>query len=195
MAYGKRRFQGSPLEAQKIRRRTPPEQGAALVMVLILTTIALIFTAGMLHMVTTGAQMSGGKKRYRTSLEAAKGANVLVKKAIDTRGGTNPDPGNITLSSCLANKLQNATAAWSTSGCAPCDMTVTMGDYNICAKVVGTTVGNSAQMNDLVITGVVLSGSGNPQSGGEPYHHTIEFEAQHNVIMRERAILQVLYQF
>ncbi len=99
--------------------RTGSQKGAALVMVLILTGIGLAFTVTLLHMVTTGAQMTGGQKRYDTALQAAKAGVDVIRQVIDAQG----DPGvpfpvtmafslpalNVAGFDCLDNKLKNST--------------------------------------------------------------------------------------
>lgn len=64
------------------------EHGIALVMVMILSTIALAIMAGLIYMVTTGTQISGMQKRYKTALEAAKGGNDVASQVINLKGDT-----------------------------------------------------------------------------------------------------------
>jgi hypothetical protein len=99
--------------------KTESQAGAALLLVLILTGIGLTFTVSLLYMVTTGAQVTGGQKRYDTALQAGKAGVDVIRQVIDARG----DPGvpfpapmafslpslNVAGFDCLDNKLNNAT--------------------------------------------------------------------------------------
>ena len=99
--------------------KTGSQKGAALIMVLILTSIGLAFTVTLLHMMTTGAQMTGGQKRYDTALQAAKAGVDVIRQVIDAQG----DPGvpfpvtmafslpalNVSGVDCLDIKLKNST--------------------------------------------------------------------------------------
>ena len=59
------------------------DKGIALVMVLILSLIALSTMAGLLYMVTSGTQMSGMQKRYKTALEVGKGGKDIAHQVIN----------------------------------------------------------------------------------------------------------------
>ncbi len=61
------------------------EKGIALVMVLVLSAIALAIMAGLIYMVTSGTQISGMEKRYKTALEAAKGGNDVALQIINLK--------------------------------------------------------------------------------------------------------------
>ena len=59
------------------------DRGIALVMVLVLSGIALAIMAGLIYMATSGTQVSGLQKRYKTALEgglAGAGRACLVLK-------------------------------------------------------------------------------------------------------------------
>ena len=58
-------------------------KGVALVTVLILSAIALIFTAVMLYLVSSGVRITGVEVRYTTSLEVAKGVSNYLIELID----------------------------------------------------------------------------------------------------------------
>jgi hypothetical protein len=62
------------------------DQGIALVMVLILSAIALAIMAGLIYMLTTGTQISGMEKRYKTALEAGIGGADVIYQFIGMRG-------------------------------------------------------------------------------------------------------------
>jgi hypothetical protein len=61
------------------------EKGIALVMVLVLSAIALAIMAGLIYMVTSGTQISGMEKRYKTALEAAKGGTDVAHQVINLK--------------------------------------------------------------------------------------------------------------
>lgn len=61
------------------------EKGMALVMVLILSLIALATMAGLVYMVTSGTQMSGMNKRYKTALEVGKGGKDIALQVINLK--------------------------------------------------------------------------------------------------------------
>jgi hypothetical protein len=64
------------------------ERGIALVMILILSAIALAIMAALIYMVTTGTQISGMQKRYKTALEAGLGGAEVTYQFIGFRGDT-----------------------------------------------------------------------------------------------------------
>lgn len=61
------------------------ERGIALVMVLILSVISLAIMAGLIYMLTSGTQISGMQKRYKTALEAGKGGNDAAAQIINLK--------------------------------------------------------------------------------------------------------------
>lgn len=62
------------------------EKGIALVMVLVLSAIALAIMAGLIFMITSGTQVSGIQKRYKTSLDAGMGGADVAYRFISLRG-------------------------------------------------------------------------------------------------------------
>lgn len=64
------------------------EKGIALVMVLVLSTIILVIMAGLIYMLTTGTQLSGMQKRYKTALEAGIGGADIMYQITALRGET-----------------------------------------------------------------------------------------------------------
>jgi hypothetical protein len=64
------------------------QKGIALVMVLILSTVALLIMAGLIYMLTTGTQVSGLQKRYETASEAGLGGSDVTYQLIGLRGDT-----------------------------------------------------------------------------------------------------------
>lgn len=136
-------------------------KGIALVMVLILSLISLVIMSGLIYMVTSGTQVSGIEKRYRTALEAGKSSVDIAYQVFSTRG-VNPFTAaeaapigfNITASpTCLADKLNKTTVDWGacdssltiTPGTTSTyDMTFQLGSYSAFAKIVDTVEGNSS---------------------------------------------------
>ncbi len=62
------------------------DKGIALVMVLLLSTIALAIMAGLIYMITAGTQASGLQKRYKTAHDAGIGGIDLTFDLIDQWG-------------------------------------------------------------------------------------------------------------
>lgn len=63
------------------------EEGIALMVVMVLSTIALAIMAALIYMTTSGTQISGMQKRYATAYEAGKGGAEVVYRVIGLRGG------------------------------------------------------------------------------------------------------------
>ena len=64
------------------------EKGIALAMILILAVVSLIIIAGLLFLITSGTQVSGMNKRYKTAFEAGIGGADLTYQLIALRGET-----------------------------------------------------------------------------------------------------------
>jgi hypothetical protein len=62
------------------------EKGIALVVVLVLSGVALALMTALIYMITSGTQIAGFQKRYKTSLEAGRGGTDLVYSLIGLRG-------------------------------------------------------------------------------------------------------------
>jgi hypothetical protein len=78
-------------EKREERQSAPPryrksEKGVVLVLVLILCAVSLAIITALMYMVTTGAQMSGMQKRYRTALEAGLAASDIITQVIAQQG-------------------------------------------------------------------------------------------------------------
>src|SRR4030067_1587792 len=73
---------------QNLHSKIRNEKGIALVMVLVLSAIILIIMAGLIYMLTTGTQLSGMQKRYKTALEAGIGGADITYQVIALRGET-----------------------------------------------------------------------------------------------------------
>jgi hypothetical protein len=62
------------------------EKGIALVILLVLSAITLGIISGLIYMVTSGTQMSGIQKRYKTALEASLSGIDMTEEVIALRG-------------------------------------------------------------------------------------------------------------
>lgn len=192
------------------------QRGIALSIVLILSTIALAITAGLIYMLTSGTQISGMQKRYKTSLEAGVGGSETAFEFIAARGDLTELTGlPYSLSPGISNacrtlKLNQGTANWNIGTTCPAnsddvainsvdttsyDWTFPFGTYTAYSKIVDTVVGNSGANEDLVKGGVVSSGAGEVTVVSMPYLYTIEIDAQNTANPAERAKLSVLYQY
>lgn len=64
------------------QHRLGSERGVALILVLVLSTIALMVMTMVLYVLTMGTQLSGSEKRYRTAHEATLGGIEVIRKII-----------------------------------------------------------------------------------------------------------------
>lgn len=183
------------------------EKGAVLLLVLLMTVVALIASAGLLYMVARGSAIFGQANRYRTAVQAAKGGAEITFQWIGDRGVlANPldnswDPYT---NSSLVTKLNSPTESWP-SGYdnsvvidpavpATYDIAFTLGDYRVYSKIVDTVVGNSGTSTGLLNSGVV-NASGDINVVGVPYLYTIEELTQSKVNPSERVKYSILYQY
>jgi len=204
------RVKETPPPLSKGGRRRGNEKGIALVMILILAAIALAIMAGLIYMITSGTQVSGMQKRYKTALDAGYGGADVSYQLIGARGDPNIPLTNFLInasSSCLTDKLNKKTADWG-SGCdssmtvssASHDMHFDLGaspypTYRVYSKIVDTVEGNSGGDEGLLGKGVVYSGSGEVNVMSIPYLYTIEVDAENPSNPSERAKLSILYQY
>jgi hypothetical protein len=192
------------------------EKGITLVIVMILSLISLAIIASLIFMITTGTQISGIQKRYKTSLEAGMGGADVTYQVISFRGdpsipglvGFNIPAENVGGVNCLNSKLNNSTSSWP----AACDNTLTIDSNNtntydvtlqlganptwdVYAKIVDTAEGNSSPDLGLVKTGVVSAGTGEVPVASIPYLYTLEVYSENQANPSERAQLSILYQY
>lgn len=206
------------------RSKLGNEEGIALAMILVLSAISLAIIAGLIYMITSGTQISGMQKKYRTALEAGLGGADITYQLLSARG----DPfDNLTelnrinylrtaSNDCLTAKLNQTTSATKWGACSDFTKTTQMtidasdtdtydfrfdlgGDpflptYRTYAKIVNTVEGNSGSGEGLVTGGVVKT-SGEIPVMKVPYLYTIEVDAQNLNNPAERAKLSVLYQY
>jgi hypothetical protein len=190
------------------------EKGIALVMVLVLSAIILVIMAGLIYMLTTGTQLSGMQKRYKTALEAGTGGADVIYQMIAARGNPNIPLSNFLITAsnvggvdCLTPKLNSPTNSWP-AACnnslsidpntqSSYDMQFDIGTgptYRVFAKIVDTVEGNSGGDEGLIKGGVVHS-SGEINVASIPFLYTIEVDAQNQANPAERAKLSILYQY
>jgi len=196
------------------------EKGIALLMVLVLSAISLTIMAGLIYMITSGTQISGVQKRYKTALEAGTAGIGVTYQFIGRRG--DPDIPNIAFSfstafstACRANKLNNPTFISNTYNWTACanqdqatsmtidpgtpstfDMSFVLGTYTTYAKIVDTVEGNTGGDEEgLLKHGVVSAGSGEITVMSIPYLYTVEVQSENTTNSAEKAKLSVLYQY
>jgi len=188
------------------------EKGIALVMVLVLSVIALAIMAGLIYMITTGTQISGMQKRYKTALEAGLGGADITYQLIAARGDPNIPLTNFLITAsnvggvdCLTPKLNSPTSSWP-AACsnsltidpntqATYDMRFDLGSYRAYAKIADTVEGNSGPDSGLIKGGVVAANTGEINVMSMPYLYTIEVDAENPNNSAERAKLSILYQY
>jgi len=193
------------------------EKGIALVMVLILAAIALAVMAALVFMLTSGTQISGMQKRYRTALEAGVGGADVTFQLITARGDPGIPLNNFIITAsdvggfdCLTEKLNTNTSAWDPvcsrslvidpNDPATYDMSFELGTpgfptYRIHSKIVDTVEGNSGGDFGLTKNAVVATGQGEITPMSIPYLYTIEIDSQNVANPAERAKYSILYQF
>lgn len=185
---------------------TRNERGAALILVLLLTVVALIAAAGVLYMVARGGSIFGQEKRYKTAVQAAKGGAEITFQVIGDRGLlTVPLGGSSYISPNLAAKLNSRTQSWpagadnsitiNPDNTATFDMSFDLGEYRVYSKIVDTVEGNSGANTGLINTGVVNTGSGEVVVVSMPYLYTIEELTESPTNASERVKFSILYQY
>lgn len=70
------------------KRIIKSEKGAALLIVMIFSAIALGMMAGLIYMITSGTQISGMERRYKVALDAGMGGAEVSYQIIAARGNT-----------------------------------------------------------------------------------------------------------
>lgn len=182
------------------------ESGMALVIVLVLAVAALIIMTSLIYMVTSGTETSGEGKRYSTALEAAIGGVDVGKAIVDSLGAPNLlNVNQSAINACINTKLTKPVSGWP-AGCdssfiinanaaTTYDMSVTLGNYNVYAKIVDTVPGNTAQVQGLSKPGVVKADSGEATVPAKPYFYTIEALSQSQTNPSERSKVSGVYEY
>lgn len=180
------------------------ESGIALVIVMLLALVALALSAGILHMVSLWAEMSGTERRFQSAREAAQGGAEAAYGFIDAGG--NPAVGTVTaIPQCVSDKLNLPTAGWNaacndsltivTTDNTTYDLRLDLGNYTAYAKIVDTVPGNTVAGAQLEKPQVVSTGTGEIVVMGLPYLYTMEVQAEDTTNPQERAKASVLYQW
>ena len=191
------------------------EKGVTLLIVLVLTAVALIISAGLLYMVLQSTHMSGSMKRYKTVYEAATGGVEVACELINV--GANPNipgihnftiPNNNRLFSPTQGKLIVPTAQWGgwntaiNIDTADPDVSFTLGandEYKVYIKIIDM-VGNMAGVargsgTGLHTSGVVQNAGSSVTSVNTPRLYTVEVLAENTNNVMERAKISLLYQY
>lgn len=211
------------------------EKGIVLVMVIVLSAVALLIMTTLIYLITTGTQVSGLQKRYKTALEAGIGGSNIFHQLIGLRAQTadtnafTADLNSSSLNSALttsnacwgvlsaatytglAAKLMTPSTSWvncdtsiSIDPAVPAtyDMSIELGTttkYNVYAKIVATTEGNTAGATAHLRSGGVVrmrgGASGSITVMTKPYIHAIEVLSENSAQSDERAKLSVIYQY
>lgn len=189
------------------------EKGAALLVVLVLSVVAMVVVAGLMYMIIEGTKSSGGGKRYKTALEACKAGVGIATQVIDARANPGIPLSNFTipdsnrLFAAANGKLTQTTQNWavgysSSTIIDPADTTTYDFHYDLGAapvfrtyvKITYTTQGNTSDGSALHKHGVVAN-AGEIVASAVPFNYSIEMLCQDISQPRERAKLSVLYQF
>ncbi|GAM07848.1 hypothetical protein OR1_00117 [Geobacter sp. OR-1] len=163
------------------------QKGMALVTSLMLTLISLTIVMFLMYLITSGVQLSGANKRYKTSLEASYGgveiiakdvmpqlfANISSPSAAISAGGFGtafnfPATTDATANACLHKKLTSPSSSWGTCSSttdpktSP-DMRLTLNSttsdpYTLYSKIVDTVCSDSRPYPEGKCTGSDLSG-------------------------------------
>ncbi len=148
------------------------DRGATLLVVLVLSAVALVITAGLIYMVIESTKISGGSKRYKNALEAARAGADIMYQFINARPTvSNPYTiplTNFTYADATGNrlfstatptgKLYAPTVSWPSgsvnttinidpANAATYDLSFDLGTapvYRVFAKIVDTVMGDSA---------------------------------------------------
>ena len=204
---------------RNLHSKMPNEKGIALVMVLVLSAVILVIMAGLIYMLTTGTQLSGMQKRYKTALEAGIGGadityQIIGKRMdnpvqVETEFNFLPAFDITTSQACLNDKLLRSTANWTSCSSDSTSLTIDPGNintydmsfdlgggptYTVYAKIADTVMGNSGGDEGLLKGGVVHS-TGEINVASIPFLYTIELAAQNQANPAERAKLSILYQY
>jgi hypothetical protein len=149
-------------EKTAMPRGMKSEKGIVLVVVLVLSAVVLAVMTALIYMITSGTQMSGMQKRYRTALEAAKGGSDLFYQVIGSRGDTSTlssvSPSILNASTCTGTdiytgatytgfqaKLKTPSTTWS-AGCNS-TLNINLNDSTPAPYDLKLVIGTSPQYN------------------------------------------------
>jgi hypothetical protein len=198
-----------------------------------MSAVALMIMTTLIYMITSGTQISGLQKRYKTALEAGEGGGDIFYQLIATRAETadqaaligdlnafNLNVTSTTPPECtgfdlisgatytgLAAKLFTSSTTWTNCNssltidpatASSYDMKMELGTttkYNVYAKIVATTDGNSGADTGLEDNRAVDGDKGTVETMPLPYLYAIEVLSENSARVDERAKLSVLYQY
>lgn len=197
------------------------EKGIALVMVLVLSLISLAIVSTLVYLVLQGTKTSGFLKRYESAREAGMGGTDIVGAIISNRGelviptlvnfpdrcdcGSLDIMGDNEPDTCLCRKLCDPTASWVAAGCDNSFVPTSVPDmqfnlpgldgnvFEVSAKIVDTTVGNSDMSGENLGGTCVACGGGEIPVSPAPYLYRIEINTEQPPSGIERSRLSVLY--
>jgi hypothetical protein len=193
------------------------EKGVALLIVLILTAVALMISAGLLYLVLQSTRISGSMNRYKTVYEAAAGGAEIACELVNA--GVNPNipgitlniPNNPRLFDPAVGKLNVPATSWPAGydrsidiNTADPDAWFTLGglqnnQYTVYIKIidmVGNMSGVVRGTGTAMHTGGVVQNAGSGITSANTVRlFTVEVLAQNTSNVLERARLSVLYQY
>ena len=199
-------------------------RGVALILVLVIATVALAVTATLLYIISVNSRMTGVEKRYESALDAAEGvdgvAADIIGQRLDITAPGHPyvlnaaaftdiafakRPGLTPASGCWQAKMYNDTALWPLA--CDHDFNVSQSSYDfhyttggapsfdVYAKIINTVSGNTAPDLGLRKNGVVASSPGDLAVPSRPYMYMIETVAINQSNTSEQARVSLLYQY
>lgn len=192
------------------QHRFGSERGVALILVLVLSTIALMVMTMVLYVLTMGTQMSGSEKRYRTAHEATLGGIEVIRKIIkEQQMVNNIGPVVITYTGTFAAKMASADlakeglpssqtdVAIDPANVNTYDLYVDIGNptYRVYAKITQRQAGNTEKSykNVRIAPGVVPAEQGMRQYNFNYYTFTILTQGLTN--SRERVRMDLVNVF
>lgn len=158
-------------------------KGVVLLLALILGLVSIGLTLALFSLISTGTKISGKERVYTASIEAVKGASLLLQKFL-TREVDEFTMNGTQQSSCLMEKRSKSTDEWS-DNCttSESDLRISIGDlYNVSFRIVDTKV--------FHVT--IPDYSGTPTTE-RAYLYTVEAEALFTLEEREKSRVTFIY--
>ena len=156
-----------------MKRPIDNDRGIALLTTLMLMVLGFGLVATLLYMVTYGTKTTGLEQEYATALDAAKGGADLIINMAQRELFSPPNLGGATGSSaaCLEEKMtmetfgDNATGNWRSCSAqattadpkASPDLTLTLANHRIYAKIIDTRITSSTTSTNHIFTVMVRS--------------------------------------
>lgn len=205
-------------------RKLRSQQGAALVTALMLTVLALVIAMALLTMTTVHTDVSASRKRYLSSVGAARGGVELLAREILPRLLQNPGEVavmeeqhslialKVNLSDCLKQKLDRPAAGWNKCSAAEASANAARAPdvvfrlsgvppakgFTVTSKIIDTVPGNTDRSgNELLDEGNSVATRDEvirPQHVPAIYNLSVQ-GSREETGMREKANLSVLYAY